>query len=109
MNGDGSALADRVRALLTAHSTREVPMFGGLSFMVDEKMVVSVRPGAELLAHVDPERSPHLVTLPGARPAEMGAGRAMGPGWISVSADVIEDNERLAFWVGEAVEYVGNR
>ena len=64
-------------------------MFGGLSFMVNDKMIVNVRRGGDLLVRVDPIRSPELVADHGARFAEMGAGRAMGPGWIDVPAETI--------------------
>ena len=40
------SLTDRVRALLTDEPTlREVRMFGGLSFMVRDRMVVAARRG----------------------------------------------------------------
>lgn len=47
-------------------------MFGGLSFMVNEKMVVSVRGDGDLLVRTDPEQADELLTVKGARPAEMG-------------------------------------
>ena len=106
MPPDRTRLRDRIRALLEAKSpTREVPMFGGLSFLVNEKMVASVRSDGDLLVRVDPERSPELATLPGARPAEMGAGRAMGPGWMCVAEEAIATDEQLSFWVDVALEY----
>lgn len=82
---DRPPLADRIRAMLTAApSIRELKMFGGLSFMVNEKMVVSVLGHGGLLVRTDPERTRELVALQGARPAEMGAGRSMGrAGYVS--------------------------
>lgn len=103
---DHPPLADRIRETLVAEpSSREVPMFGGLSFMVNEKMIVSVRSDGDLLVRVDPERSPELVTFPGAGPAEMGAGRAMGLGWMRVAEEAIATDEQLSFWIGVALEY----
>lgn len=103
---DHPPLADRIRTTLAAEpSSREVSMFGGLSFMVNEKMVVSVRRDGDLLVRVDPERSPELATLPGARPAEMGTGRAMGPGWTCVAEEAIATDEQLSFWIDVALEY----
>lgn len=79
-------------------------MFGGLSFMVNDKMVVAVgRDG--LLVRVDPARSGELVALPGATPAEMGAGRTMGPSWIRVAEEALATDEQLAFWIGAALAY----
>lgn len=99
-------LVDRIRAVLaTEPSTREVPMFGGLSFMVNDKMVVAAGRDGDLLVRIDPERNCELVALPGAGPAEMGTGRAMGPSWISVAHDVVATDEQLSFWVDAALEY----
>jgi TfoX/Sxy family transcriptional regulator of competence genes len=103
---DPRTLADRIRsALATEPSTREVSMFGGLSFMVNNAMVVAERRDGDLLVRVDPDRNRELVALPGAKPAEMGAGRAMGTGWISVAYDAITAEEQLSFWIDVAMEY----
>jgi len=80
-------------------------MFGGLSFMVNEKMVASVRSDGDLLVRVDPARSTELLAREGARPAEMGAGRAMGAGWIDVAEQAIRTDEQLSLWIGAALEY----
>lgn len=80
-------------------------MFGGLSFMVNEKMVVAVHSDGDLLVRVDPDRNGELLALPGARPAEMGAGRAMGPGWICVAEEAVATDDDLSFWTDVALEY----
>jgi TfoX/Sxy family transcriptional regulator of competence genes len=99
-------LADRIRtALATEQSAREVSMFGGLSFMVNDKMVVAAGRDGDLLVRIDPERNRELVALPGARPAEMGAGRAMGPSWLRVGPDAITADGQLSFWIDVAMEY----
>ncbi len=101
-------LADRIRGALAAKSAvREVKMFGGLSFMVNERMVVSVLSDGDLLVRADPERADELLTAKGARPAEMGAGRAMNKGWISVSEEAIATDPSFDFWIGVALEYNG--
>jgi TfoX/Sxy family transcriptional regulator of competence genes len=95
---------ERVRELLADRDVvREKRMFGGISFMVDESMVLSVRGDGELLVRVDPQRSPDLVAHHGARIAEMGAGRSMGPSWLSVSAERVREPDVLEFWVREAL------
>lgn len=100
-----SALADRVRDALAGHpSLREVRMFGGLAFMVDEKMVVCTRGDGDLLVRADPDRADELLALEGARPAEMGAGRSMGRSWISVGPLATGTHDGLAFWVDVALE-----
>lgn len=98
-------LADRVRSLLSGKGAlREVRMFGGLSFMVDDAMVVAVRAGDDLLVRVDPGRYDELVARPGVRQAEMGSGRSMGPGWLQVSQDALDD-EQLSWWLDVALEH----
>ena len=80
-------------------------MFGGLSFMVNDKMVVSVRGGGDLLVRADPDRTDELLTATGARPAEMGAGRAMNRGWIAVDEEALATDETFDFWIDVALEY----
>lgn len=105
----GMALADRIRnALGSVGPVREKKMFGGISFMVNEKMVVSVRNDGDLLVRTDPMRSEELLAVAGARPAEMGPGRAMGPSWISVAPEAIASDEGLAFWLDAVLEYNGS-
>jgi TfoX/Sxy family transcriptional regulator of competence genes len=99
-------LVDRVRDALAAKpSVREVKMFGGLSFMVNEKMVVSVRGDGDLLVRTDPEQADELLTVKGARPAEMGAGRAMNKGWIAVDEEALATDEAFDFWIDVALKY----
>ena len=80
-------------------------MFGGLSFLVNETMVVSARSDGGLLVRADPEQARELLATKGAQPAEMGAGRAMGNGWISVAGQTIASDESFDFWIGVALEY----
>jgi len=101
---DASILDERVRTLLTPEGeVREVRMFGGLSFMLNDAMVVATHHADGMLVRVDPERAPELLRRPGAGPFEMGAGRTMGPGWIHVAGEVLGSDEELAFWIGEAL------
>ncbi len=100
MTVEREALAERVRtALPHDRPVREVSMFGGLSFMVDDSMVVAAGRHGDLLVRVDPDRSDELLHVAGAEPAVMGVGRPMGPGWIRVSPDGLTTTEQLAFWV----------
>jgi TfoX/Sxy family transcriptional regulator of competence genes len=100
-------LADRIRAALPAdRPVREVSMFGGLSFMVDNSMVAAAGRDGDLLVRIDPARSEELLTVAGARPAVMGADRPMGPGWISVSRDGLTTDEQLAFWLQVGLDHL---
>jgi len=101
-----AALIERLRQLLSGEaSVREVSMFGGRSFLVDDKLVVCARKPGDLLVRVDPERHDALVDRPGAAQAQMGRGRDMGPSWLDVAADAIASDDALSFWVGVALEY----
>ena len=99
-------LAERVREALAGRpSVREVRMFGGLAFMVNEAMVVCVMSHGELLVRADPRRADDLLATSGARPAEMGAGRAMGKSWITVGEEGVAADEGLDSWLRVALEY----
>jgi hypothetical protein len=98
-------LSERIRTLLGGEaSLREVAMFGGRSFMVNDKMVASARTGGELLVRVAAERHDDLVARAGAAQARMGAGRDMGRGWIAVDPAAITSDDDLRFWLTIALE-----
>ena len=104
--GVDAELADRVRSALAGRApVREVRMFGGLAFMVDERMVVCVRSDRDLLVRADPERADELLARPGARPAEMGAGRSMGRSWTSVGQEALATDEDLRSWIDVALDF----
>lgn len=99
-------LADRIRSVLADEpSTRTVSMFGGLSFMVHDKMVVAAQRDGDLLVRIAPGQHPELVARPGVSPAEMGTGRSMGPGWISVGRGAIAGDDQLVWWIDRAVTF----
>ena len=100
-------LADRVRSALSDRDhVREVKMFGGLAFMVDERMVVCVSGGgSDLLVRIAPERDAELVERPGARRAEMGKDRSMGEGWITVDEQALTSDDDLQHWMDVALEF----
>ncbi|WP_018332053.1 TfoX/Sxy family protein [Actinomycetospora chiangmaiensis] len=102
-----SDLAARVRDLLDV-PTVEKRMFGGVSFLVDDAMLLSVRGSGDLLVRVDPARSPELVDGHGASRTTMGR-RSMGPSWLTVPADRLADDEQLRFWLDLALEYHRSR
>lgn len=79
-------------------------MFGGVSLMLDERMLVAVRQDS-LLIRIDPGRSTELLSVAGAEPAAMGAHRSMGPGWITVSGRALAADEQLAFWLQVALDH----
>ncbi len=81
-------------------------MFGGLAFMVDDKMVACVSGGGgALLVRVSRSRDAEYLELDGARRAEMGKGRSMGEGWITVDGDALTEDRDLHFWIDAVLEY----
>jgi hypothetical protein avisC_04022 len=99
-------LVQRVRALVDDEpDVREVSMFGGRAIMVNDKMVVSAGKTGDLLVRVAAGRHEALLGEPGAAQARMGAGRGMGPGWITVAPEAVAADGRLAFWVEVAMRH----
>ncbi|KAA0919711.1 TfoX/Sxy family protein [Dietzia sp. ANT_WB102] len=99
-------LIDRLRDHLADETvTREVSMFGGHCFMVAGKILVSAGRDGGILLRVAAEHEGELLRRPGATRAEMGAGRTMGPGWISVSAVALDSDAGLSEWLAPALEY----
>lgn len=104
--GPRAELVARLRDLLAAEpSTREISMFGGRAFLVDDRIVVSAGKDGDLLVRVAAERTDELLAQPGARPAEMGSGRPMGAGWITVAAEAIVADGPLATWLATSLEH----
>jgi TfoX/Sxy family transcriptional regulator of competence genes len=100
-------LADRVRrAVSDEEDVREVRMFGGLAFMVNEKMVACVSAGGgALLVRVSRCRDAEYLQVVGARRAEMGRGRSMGEGWITVDEHALTEDGDLHFWIDAVLEH----
>ncbi|RJQ75634.1 TfoX family protein [Pseudonocardiaceae bacterium YIM PH 21723] len=90
---------ERIRELLEPlPSCQEKRMFGSLSFMVNDKILINVRRTGELLVRVDPARLTELLARPGVSRAVMGS-RTMTNGWLTVV------DEDVDFWVETALEY----
>lgn len=99
-------LVDRVRGALSGRGQlREVKMFGGLAFMLDDRMVVTVGGPGDLLVRIAPEHDAELVVKPGAHRAMMGRDRSMGEGWIAVDRQALQSEPDLQFWIDAALAY----
>lgn len=100
------ALRERIRGLLADEAARgevrEVRMFGGVSFMVRDKLTVSAGRDGVLLVRVDELRHDDLAARTGAHTGIMGE-RDMGPGWIQVESAAVSAD--LEFWVTTALEH----
>ncbi len=98
-------LAERIReALADQASVREVNMFGGLSFMVNEKLAISANTHGDLMVRCDPEQVDTLLREEEADWAEMN-GHTMGRGWLRVGANGILSEKDLGFWIDAALRY----
>lgn len=97
-------LGERLAASLRNQGVNflEKRMFGGLAFMVDEKMCVGVIKDS-LMARIDPAVYESSLKRKGCRPMEF-TGRPM-KGFVSVSPEGIDLDEDLDYWVGLALEY----
>lgn len=102
MDASQNALAERLRAALSGHAVREVNMFGGISFLVDEHIAVASRRWGELLVHVRPADHDAFLERPDTEVARMGQ-RVMGDSWIVVPDAHGLSDEALAEWIEVAV------
>lgn len=99
-------LVARVRAHLGDRVEREVPMFGGIAFMVDDRLVASAGRRGDLLVRVPAARHEDYLSREGAEQATMAQGRrTMGPGWVTVSPEALVDAADLAWWLDAAVAH----
>lgn len=97
-------LADRIREALSGRPVREVGMFGGLAFMVNEKMAATANAQGDLMVRCDPSQMDVLLERDGAHWPHM-RGRKMSKGWIVIDAEHVKSDKGLGFWIGEALDY----
>jgi hypothetical protein len=97
-------LADRVRDLLVGESgLTERKMFGGLAFLIDGHMSVSVSGKGGLLLRCHPEETDRLLHKPFASVFEM-RGRMMD-GWLRVDVAGLKTRAQLRRWTTVGVDY----
>jgi TfoX/Sxy family transcriptional regulator of competence genes len=97
-------LADRVREIIaiTHRNIDEKKMFGGLCFMVNDKMCVGVEK-ERLMLRIDPARYEELIEKEGCRPMDF-TGKPM-KGFVFVDAGVLRTKKQLHYWIELALEY----
>ena len=97
-------LANRLRELVGAEpGLAEKRMFGGLAFLINGNMAVSVSGRGGLLLRVDPDETDALLGKPHAQPFEM-RGRVMH-GWMRVEPEGLKTKRQLERWVARGVDY----
>jgi TfoX/Sxy family transcriptional regulator of competence genes len=97
-------LADRTRELiaLTHTNVQEKKMFGGLCFMVNDKMCVGVEQ-ARLMVRIDPSKTDEAMKKEGCKPMDF-TGKVM-KGFVFVDADVLNSKKELKYWIDLALAY----
>jgi TfoX/Sxy family transcriptional regulator of competence genes len=97
-------MADRVRELIaeTQKNIEEKKMFGGLCFMVNDKMCVGVE-SERLMVRIDPNKYEEAMEKEGCRPMDF-TGKVM-KGFVFVDIDVLSTRKKLGYWVELALEY----
>jgi len=97
-------LADRTRELiaLTHKNVVEKPMFGGLCFMVNDKMCVGVEK-ERLMVRLDPAKYDEVMEKEGCKPMDF-TGKIM-KGYVFVDIEALNTKKKLEYWINLALEY----
>ena len=97
-------LAGRTREIifLTHKKVEEKKMFGGLCFMVNDKMCVGIEK-ERMMVRLDPAIYDEVIEKEGCTPMDF-TGKVM-KGFVFVDADVLTTKKKLEYWVKLALEY----
>lgn len=97
-------LADRTRELiaLTHKNVEEKRMFGGLCFMVNNKMCVGVE-SERMMVRFNPALTDELMEKEACKPMDF-TGRVM-KGYAFVDIDALKTKKQLAYWISLALDY----
>jgi TfoX/Sxy family transcriptional regulator of competence genes len=97
-------LADRIREIiaLTHKITEEKKMFGGLCFMVNDKMCVGVEK-ERLMVRLNPDLMEEVMEKEGCMPMDF-TGKIM-KGYVFVDIESLNTKKKLAYWINLALEF----
>jgi len=97
-------LADRVREIisLTHTNIEEKKMFGGLCFMVNDKMCVGVETN-RLMVRLDPAKYDEVIEMEGCEPMNF-TGKVM-KGYVFVDIAALNTKKKLEYWLNLALQY----
>ena len=76
-------------------------MFGGLCFMVNDKMCVGVEK-ERLMIRFDPAKTDEVMEMDGCRPIDF-TGRVM-KGYAFVDLEVLSTRKKIEYWIKLALE-----
>lgn len=95
-------IADKIRETLKeVKNLTEKKMFGGIAFMVNDKMCVGVDKDAIML-RCEPEKTDELLSKKGARQFDL-TGKPM-KGWLLIDEEGIKNKKDFDFWITTAIE-----
>ena len=95
-------IADKIRqALINVKNLTEKKMFGGIAFMVNDKMCVGVDKDAIML-RCEPEMTEELLAKKGARQFDL-TGKPM-KGWLLIDEEGTKSKKDFDFWISTAIE-----
>jgi TfoX/Sxy family transcriptional regulator of competence genes len=95
-------LAEKIRISLSGiRNVKEKKMFGGIAFMVNEKMCVGVD-GNDLMLRCEPDQTDALLTKKGVRIFNL-TGKPM-KGWLLIGPEATSSKKNFGYWVNLAVE-----
>jgi TfoX/Sxy family transcriptional regulator of competence genes len=97
-------IADRTREIisLTHQNVEEKKMFGGLCFMVNDKMCLGVIKD-QLMVRLDPGKFEEAIELDGCEPMNF-TGKIM-KGYVFVNLEAINTQKKLEYWVELALDF----
>jgi TfoX/Sxy family transcriptional regulator of competence genes len=97
-------LAGMTRELLAAaeKNVTEKAMFGGLCFMVNDKMALGVEK-ERLMVRLDPAIYETVLEMEGCRPMDF-TGKVM-KGYVFVDIEVLQTKKQLSYWVNLALDF----
>ncbi len=97
-------LANMTREIisLTHQNVEEKPMFGGLCFMVNDKMCLGVQK-ERLMVRLDPAVYNKVMEKEGCMPMDF-TGKIM-KGYVFVDASVLTTKKKLEYWVKLALDF----
>ena len=97
-------LAGRIRELLIdERGLTEVPMFGGLAFLVSGNMSVAVSSQGGLLVRIAADATQAALSRPHVSLMEMGKRQMRG--WIRVAPEGVRSKRDLGAWVRRGVAF----
>jgi len=94
-------LAEKIRAALAGTKNLvEKKMFGGIAFMVNDKMCLGVDKD-DLMLRCSPEMTDELLKRKGVRPFDL-TGKPM-KGWLLINGEGMSAQKDFDFWVKTAI------